>query len=46
MYHIINQRTGDVVATRKTFKAARRLVDRLDNEYGAYVHFTRFMHVN
>ena len=43
MYQIINKRTGEVVGTRKLYRAARKLVDKLDNEYGAYVHFTRYI---
>ena len=38
MFQVINQRTKQVVGNRKTRKAARRLVDKLDNAYGAYVH--------
>ena len=40
MYNIIDIRTGEVVAKRKSLKAASRKVDQLDLAYGAcrYVH--------
>jgi hypothetical protein len=38
MFQIINSRTKEVVGQRTTRKAASRLVDKLDNQYGAYVH--------
>jgi hypothetical protein len=34
-YQVIDIRTNEVVATRSTRKAARRLADKLDLEYGA-----------
>lgn len=38
MFHVINIRTGRVVAKCKTKNGARLSLDRKDNEYGAYVH--------
>lgn len=37
-YKVINRRDGRVVGQAKSRQAARRIVDRKDNEYGAYVH--------
>lgn len=44
MYQVINTRTNEVVGTRKSIKLARRLVDKLDNQYGAYVHTVKFVY--
>ena len=38
MYTIKNTRTNKTTGTYKTRQAARDTVDRLDNQYGAYVH--------
>lgn len=38
MFHVINSKTGQVVAKCKTKGGARLSRDRKDNEYGAYVH--------
>jgi hypothetical protein len=40
-YQIFNTRTGETVSSRSTRKAASRLVDKLDSQYGAYVHGVR-----
>lgn len=37
-FQIINSRTGEVVGRASTIKSARRVADRRDNEYGAYIH--------
>lgn len=37
-YQVVNVRNGQVVGQAQSLKAARRIVDRKDNEYGAYVH--------
>jgi len=39
--NIIDKQTGLIIATRKTLKAARSLVDKKDNEYGAYRYSAR-----
>jgi hypothetical protein len=40
-YQIFNSRTGETISSRSTRKAASRLVGKLDNKYGAYVHGIR-----
>jgi hypothetical protein len=39
MYQVIDRQTKKVMGTYKTRKAAKRAVDRLDNEYGAYRYY-------
>jgi hypothetical protein len=41
MYQVIDLRTNQVVATRKSKTAARRLADKLDLEYGAIRYSVR-----
>ena len=40
-FEIFNTRTNEIITSRSTRNAASRLVDKLDNEYGAYVHGIR-----
>lgn len=40
-YLIINSRNNQLVGQAQSLKAARRIVDRKDNEYGAYAHVIR-----
>lgn len=38
MFQIINNQTKQIAGNRKTRTAARRLVDKLDNQHGGYIH--------
>lgn len=40
-YHVLNRNSREVVGKAKTLKAARRIVERRDLEYGAAVHSIR-----
>jgi len=38
LWYILNHRTGALVGKASSVKRARNRVDKLDNEYGGYVH--------
>lgn len=37
-YQIINRRTGQIIGTYANKTRARNVLDKKDNEYGAYAH--------
>lgn len=43
MYEVIDIKTKEVVATKKTRNAARRVADRKDLEYGAVRYVVRLV---
>lgn len=40
-YDIIDRKTGFKVGSAKTRNGATRVIDRKDNEYGAYIHYAK-----
>lgn len=41
MFHVINRNTGAVVGKSKTSIGARRIRERKDLAYGAYIHIVK-----
>jgi hypothetical protein len=40
MYKVIDRKTGKVIGIYQTLKRAKRKIDKLDNEYGAYRYYS------